>query len=63
MKKVWQKPELIILLKGKPEEAVLTQCKTEKFGVAEGTDASGQACGNNLQRSCNPCLSRGGGGS
>jgi hypothetical protein len=27
MKKIWQKPTLIILLKGRPEELVLTNCK------------------------------------
>jgi hypothetical protein len=26
--KQWQKPELIVLVRGKPEEAVLTGCKT-----------------------------------
>ena len=27
MKKIWQTPELIVLVRGKPEEAVLTTCK------------------------------------
>jgi len=26
-KKVWEKPELIVLVRGKPEEAVLNACK------------------------------------
>ena len=28
MKKQWEKPELIILTRSKPEEAVLTACKS-----------------------------------
>jgi hypothetical protein len=28
MPKTWQKPILIVLLRGKPEEAVLISCKT-----------------------------------
>ncbi len=31
MKKVWQKPELVVLVRGKPEEAVLTACKGGTF--------------------------------
>lgn len=27
MKKMWQKPELVVLYRGKPEESVLTHCK------------------------------------
>jgi len=27
MKKNWEKPELVVLFRGKPEEAVLTHCK------------------------------------
>ena len=29
MKKTWQAPQLIILVRSKPEEAILTGCKTE----------------------------------
>ena len=32
MKKTWQAPQLVILTRSKPEEAVLTGCKT-MFGV------------------------------
>ena len=28
MKKQWQKPQLVVLLRSKPEEAVLTACKS-----------------------------------
>jgi len=27
-KKVWQKPELVVIVRNKPEEAVLQTCKT-----------------------------------
>jgi hypothetical protein len=27
MKKVWKKPELVVLYRGKPEESVLQNCK------------------------------------
>lgn len=32
-KKVWEKPKLIILIRSRPEESVLTACKTS---TAEG---------------------------
>lgn len=35
-RKVWVKPELIILVRSKPEEAVLTGCKTAETGNAQG---------------------------
>jgi hypothetical protein len=35
MKKKWQKPELIILARTSPEEAVLAACK---FGTINGPD-------------------------
>jgi hypothetical protein len=31
MKKIWEKPKLIILLKGRPEELVLANCKGSNF--------------------------------
>jgi hypothetical protein len=34
-KKKWAKPELIVLVRGRPEEAVLTACKGH--GVAQWT--------------------------
>ncbi|MBN1255270.1 MAG: hypothetical protein JXA50_08360 [Deltaproteobacteria bacterium] len=33
-KKVWTKPKLIVLFKGKPEEAVLQACKRQDIGGA-----------------------------
>jgi hypothetical protein len=36
--KPWQKPELVILTRGNPEEAVLTGCKT---GASAGSNGPG----------------------
>ena len=33
MKKVWDKPKLVVLVRAKPEEAVLVSCKTETAWV------------------------------
>jgi hypothetical protein len=35
-KKEWAKPELIVLVRSKPEEAVLTACKAFATGPAGG---------------------------
>lgn len=48
MKKVWEKPSLVILTRNKPEESVLSNCKYS--GEAAGPQASwwncqGTACG------------------
>ena len=45
-KKVWQKPELVILTRSTPEEAVLTACK---LGGATTGPTTGVACS---QASC-----------
>jgi len=34
MKKVWNKPELVVLYRGKPEESVLFHCKHKNMPVA-----------------------------
>ena len=36
-KKVWQKPELIVLARCNPEEAVLTSCKGDSLVSSTGT--------------------------
>ena len=38
MKKEWQKPQLVILTRGKPEEAVLTVCKIWASGGPASTE-------------------------
>ncbi len=42
MKKEWEKPKLVVLVRGKPEEAVLGWCKLETF-LSYGPDDQG--CG------------------
>lgn len=42
-KKLWAEPELIVLVRNKPEEAVLTACKANLSG--SGADANAGACG------------------
>ncbi len=58
-KKQWQKPELVVLVRSAPEEAVLTYCKAgpldgEKTGTTNG---KGPGCGYNKSRVCDTqCL-------
>jgi hypothetical protein len=40
--KVWEKPQLIILARSKPEEAVLTACKTD--ATAGGNASQNAGC-------------------
>jgi hypothetical protein len=51
-KKKWEKPKLIVLVRGKPEEAVLAGCKnpgaavlpTDSYGYCSSTEISCAAC-------------------
>lgn len=47
-KATWQKPELIVLVRSKPEEAILADCKNtgSTAGPAHKTcaDSTGQGC-------------------
>jgi hypothetical protein len=51
MKKIWEKPELIVLFKGKPEDFVLTGCKSES-GPTSGAQGVGGVCKNNYGAQC-----------
>ena len=51
MKKDWKKPQLQILTRSKPEEAVLNACKQE-IGGAVGAGFGYGACGTG---GCDPC--------
>ena len=42
-KKVWVKPELIVLVRSKPEEAVLVGCKTTGSALVVATNNVGCA--------------------
>jgi hypothetical protein len=46
MKKTWQKPQLIVLVRSKPEEAVLQFCKNAgaNAGLSAGPSASHLLC-------------------
>jgi hypothetical protein len=51
-KKEWQNPELIVLVRGRPEEAVLTPCKSSSVAGGSGDEASG--C-NFYEGACGAC--------
>jgi hypothetical protein len=53
-KKKWGKPKLIILTRGKPEEAVLEVCKTYNYSVP---GSNHNQCEQN-KRKCPHCWSR-----
>ncbi len=55
-KKKWEKPKLIILTRGKPEERVLMQCKG---AVATGYEALGGLCYYQFAEGCDYCSSAG----
>jgi len=42
-KKLWKKPELVVLVRGRPEEAVLAVCKDPSLGGVDPSDEE-QAC-------------------
>ena len=52
MKTAWQKPELIVLLRSKPEEAVLTFCKSGTIG---GPNNEAGGCGIRPETWCVDC--------
>ena len=50
-KKIWKKPNLIVLYRGKPEEAVLAGCKG---GALDSTPAGGKdLCWQKITGKCN----------
>lgn len=60
-KKRWVKPQLIILAKGTPEEAVLTHCKRigEQNTTVPFTEAQ-TGCDRGINENCGNCQSRSG---
>lgn len=62
-KRVWSKPELVILAKSTPGEDILTVCKSVNHATAEleGTASTGQRC-KMLTGVCGACQSEGGKG-
>jgi hypothetical protein len=54
MKKTWQKPELVVLVRNKPEEVVLQDCK---YNFLTGPDNEDNMCGYAPVGECvGPCL-------
>jgi len=51
-KKAWKTPELIILVRSKPQEAVLTACKGETIQIGEASSYAGCAKPGNLGGTC-----------
>jgi hypothetical protein len=43
-KKSWEKPELIVVVRSRPEEAVLWTCKNRSTGPHSGSDAFDLSC-------------------
>lgn len=64
-KKIWERPQLVIIAKGRPEENVLLHCKaigmTGTLGYAQETGQN--ACDELKEQNCGDCQSRGGKGS
>jgi hypothetical protein len=54
----WEKPELIVLRKGKPEEMVLSHCKAVTVPGLPTNYDGGQYCGNKNTGSCGACSAR-----
>lgn len=54
--KKWQKPELIALVRSKPEEAVMTACKT--YMNINGPQSSQGDCYSGNQSNCSACSDR-----
>ena len=54
----WVRPELVVLLKGQAQEAVLTLCKSPKNNGLPESGTTGQTCGNPKENSCQACQSR-----
>lgn len=44
MKKPWEKPELVVLVKARPEESVLDPCKFKTFPFNRPEDGQGINC-------------------
>lgn len=63
-KKYWTTPELVVLVKGQPEENILTACKAvHGYAYPVPLGYEGQICKNWKSKTCGACQSEGGGGS
>ncbi|MCJ7644036.1 MAG: hypothetical protein MUP28_06125 [Candidatus Aminicenantes bacterium] len=53
--KIWKKPELVVLYRGKPEESVLTHCKHANDPPVTAANLQGDC--NDSVTSCGACHS------
>ena len=58
-KKTWSKPELLVLVRGSPDEVLTLNCKTNFAGV--GPTATAAHCNRVAGGRCNNCFAQGGG--
>lgn len=58
MQKKWKKPELIVLQKGQPQEALRSACKAPSIPGDPQPEPIGQYCGNNKLGACQNCHNR-----
>jgi len=57
--KVWQKPELIVLVRSKPEEAVLAGCKyLNPKSAAPGADPDAWCCEYGAEGCASECFAK-----
>ncbi len=54
MRKTWQKPKLVVLVRGRPEEYVLGPCKDSEPDTTNGPMIEQVDCIQNLV-TCDPC--------
>ena len=59
-KKEWHRPELIVLVQGKPEEMVLQTCKMISGTADSYRDGTGYYCTREDPNCSTPCSSLGG---
>ena len=43
-RKAWSRPELIVIVRGRSEETVLTACKNASVSTGPGTNSSNTVC-------------------
>ncbi len=54
--KTWEKPKLIVLVRGKPEEAILMNCKTGSNTIPGGSYWYFEGCNNAWDAYGNCCI-------
>jgi hypothetical protein len=52
-KETWESPQLVVLVRGKPEERVLDACKSIPFGGSTGANSTANGC--SMEQCGNDC--------